>query len=141
MDKKPICKKCLKGHEVGVVNEVHGDGTISITTSDGKSKDVPHSQISRAPPPGTCPSRDEFLSFIRASADDESDTDSDMPELEPIPQKKEEEWQPVTPRHLWNLYKMWQTTAGMQFPTQMGMTGEQLGDIMQNYGKYAEYYN
>ena len=50
-----------------------------------------------------------------------------------------EHWKPKAPKYLWNLYTAWQQGNSV-FPTRLGMTSEQVGDIMQNYKKYQQYY-
>ena len=102
------------------------ENKVVVETEDS-SKTVPISQIMQAPPPGTCPERDAWLAFCKGEAN-ESDSEEES-----------DNWKPKTPRYLWDYYKIWQHRGGI-FPTTYGMTSEQLGDIMQNYSKYAEYY-
>jgi len=53
----------------------------------------------------------------------------------------EEEWKPLADRYWWNYYTNWQQNSTfVKFPTLVGMTSAQLGDIMENYGKYRNYY-
>ena len=67
-----------------------------------------------------------------------------VPEAETTPEAAEaekEEWKPLADRSWWNYYTNWQQNSTfVKFPTLVGMTSAQLGDIMENYGKYRNYY-
>ncbi len=57
-------------------------------------------------------------------------------------EEPKDEWKPLADRYWWNYYKNWQqNSTWVKFPTLMGMSSAQLGDIMENYGKYREYYD
>ena len=59
----------------------------------------------------------------------------------PSDTNESEEWKPLANKLLWDYYQNWQKNSTfVPFPTRMGMTGAQLGDIMENYAKYAKYY-
>ena len=52
-----------------------------------------------------------------------------------------EEWKPLANKTWWVYYRKWQgNSLTVPFPTRMGMSSEQLGDIMQNYSKYVAFY-
>ena len=63
------------------------------------------------------------------------------PEEPEEPKEPKDEWKPLADGYWWNYYRNWQqNSAFVPFPTQMGMTSAQLGDIMENYAKYRRYY-
>jgi len=133
--KKPMCKKCctpMKGHKRGVCRPTTEGGT-SDTPAENQVIIVPISQILMAPPPGTCPERDAFLASFEPTAEE--------PEEPKEAEEPKDEWKPLTDESMWNYYRSWQrNSAFVPFPTRMGMTSAQLGDIMENYSKYAKYY-
>lgn len=57
-------------------------------------------------------------------------------------EESKDEWKPLADKYWWNYYKNWQrNSTWVKFPTLVGMTDAQLGDIMENYGKYREFYD
>ena len=75
---------------------------------------------------------------------DESKEPKEPDESKEPEERKEpkDEWKPLADEYWWNYYRNWQqNSTWVKFPTLMGMTGAQLGDIMENYKKYVEYYN
>ena len=57
-------------------------------------------------------------------------------------EESKDEWKPLADGYWWNYYKNWQANSTwVKFPTLVGMTGAQLGDIMENYGKYRKFYD
>ena len=64
------------------------------------------------------------------------------PEKPKEAEEAKDEWKPLASESWWNYYRNWQqNSTWVKFPTLMGMTGAQLGDIMENYGKYRNPYN
>ena len=147
------------------LEDVVNKNEVVVKTLDDSSQNiiVPLEQISQAPPPGTCPERDAWLAFIDETSNEsdskseaeESDSESALvaalvePETTPVPETEkpaeppavEEEWKPLADRYWWNYYTNWQQNSTfVKFPTLVGMTSAQLGDIMENYGKYRNYY-
>ena len=107
--------------------DVVNKNEVVVKTLDDSSQNiiVPLEQISQAPPPGTCPERDAWLAFIDETSN-ESDSKSETPAVE-------EEWKPLADRYWWNYYTNWQQNSTfVKFPTMVGMTSAQLGDIMEN---------
>ena len=111
--------------------------TVTVQTIDhpSQNKIVPLLQISQAPPPGTCPERDAWLSYL-----DKCDSDSSI-EAEPKQELVADKWKPLVTESMWYYYKNWQRhSTTVSFPTNVGMTSSQLGDIMQHYKKYEDYF-
>ena len=121
------------------------------TTDTGEIQTIHSSSILRAPPPGRYPeTRDAFLAPIRG-APAEADTKSGEADTETPPEptagaaqpvtETEEEWKPLASEYWFRLYQNWQwNSLTVPFPTRVGMTSLQLGDIMENYSKYRKYY-
>ena len=137
------------------------ENQVVVDTGDS-IKTVPISQIMQAPP------RDAFLESkddtANESEPEESDSESALvaalaalvapePEMTPAPEAEttpeavaeaepeKEEWKPLADRYWWNYYTNWQQNSTfVKFPTLVGMTSAQLGDIMENYAKYRNYY-
>ena len=99
--------------------DVVNKNEVVVKTLDNSSQNiiVPLSQISQAPPPGTCPERDAWLAFIDETAN-ESDSESEA-EAEPVTrtstepelelelelEPEEDEWKPLADEYLWNYYR------------------------------------
>jgi len=58
-----------------------------------------------------------------------------------VKDEKKNEWKPLANKTWWEYYRNWQDNSlSVPFPTRMGMSPEQLGDIMENYSKYVIFY-
>ena len=155
---KPVSPSVQSPKPAIVVAITKDTATVQAIDDSSQNKVIPLSQISQAQPPGAC-------SEITKTDESDSDSYSDMPDLESIPDddvpkeesadpeldpcvtalygllpEEEKEWYPSVSKSMWKYYQTWQTTPGVPFPTQMGMTSAQLGDIMQNYKKYSRFY-
>ena len=143
--KTPHCRKCntpMKGHSRGKCRSLASNNVV-VAVKDEKNIVVQVSQIYRAPPPGACAEREAWLAFCRADSDEESEDEMEMETLSNTETEVEvvDEWKPMANKTWWEYYRNWQgNSLTVPFPTSMGMTSKQLGDIMQNYSKYVAFY-
>ena len=136
--KSPHCRKCntpMKGHIRGQCRPMVWYNHSTNTSHGGKYGWEKTSSLND----DTEDAAAKIVSLKKTLDVDGEDSKLAVPKNSVIAEA--DEWKPLANKTWWEYYRNWQDNSlSVPFPTRMGMSSEQLGDIMENYSKYVIFY-